>query len=73
MKKTKKLTISEYELPVVIQKEETGGFVARCSIWDDCYAQGETIEEVINEISSVTSSLIELYQEEGKKIPLKVW
>ena len=72
MRKVKTLTISEYELPIVVKKEKMGGFVARCSIWNDCYAQGETIEEVISEISLVATSLIELYQEEERKIPLKL-
>ncbi len=71
MKKTF-ININEYDLPIIIKEDEDGGFVANCSIWDDCYAQGDTIEEVINEISYVASSLIELYKEEDKKIPLKI-
>lgn len=72
MKKSKTLHIQEYELPIVIQKEKGGGFTAVCSVWQDCYAQGETIEETVNEISYVASSLIELYREEGMRIPLKL-
>ncbi len=68
----KTLNIREYELPITIQEEKEGGFTASCSRWKDCYAQGETIEEAINEISYVASSLIELYNEEELKIPLKL-
>lgn len=68
----KTLDIKKYELPITITKENAGRFSAKCSIWEDCYAQGETIEEVINEISYVASSLIELYTEENLKIPLKL-
>ena len=68
----KKLHIQEYELPITIVEEKEGGFTASCSTWQDCYAQGETVEDVINEISYVASSLIELYKEEDKKIPLKL-
>ena len=68
----KTLDIQEYELPITIQEEKEGGFTASCSVWNDCYAQGETIEEAINEISHVASSLIELYNEEELKIPLKL-
>lgn len=67
--KKKTLDIQEYELPITIQEEKEGGFTAFCSVWADCYAQGETIEETINEISYVASSLIELFNEEGLKIP----
>ncbi|KKP80854.1 MAG: hypothetical protein UR81_C0014G0010 [Candidatus Levybacteria bacterium GW2011_GWB1_35_5] len=68
----KTLDIQEYELPITIQEEKKGGFTASCSVWKDCYAQGETIEEAINEISYVASSLIELYNEEELIIPLKL-
>ncbi|HSW96960.1 MAG TPA: type II toxin-antitoxin system HicB family antitoxin [Candidatus Saccharimonadales bacterium] len=66
----KTLDIQEYELPITIQEEKDGGFTAVCSLWKDCYAQGETVEEVINEISYVASSLVELYKEEDIEIPL---
>lgn len=70
--KKKTLNIQEYEFPITIQEEEKGGFFVFCPIWKDCYAQGETIEEAINEISYVASSLIELYGEENLKVPLKL-
>lgn len=71
MNNDKRLTIQEYELPIALQEEE-GGYVATCPIWQDCYAQGDTVEEAINEISSVAASLIELYKEEGIKVPLQL-
>lgn len=71
MNENKSLNIQEYELPVVLTDED-GGFLANCPTWEDCYAQGDTIEDAINEISYVASSLIELYKEEGLKVPLKL-
>lgn len=67
--KNKIITLQEYDLPIIIHEEEQG-FVATCPIWHDCYAQGDTIEDVINEIAQVASSLIELYKEEDMPIPL---
>ncbi len=72
MKNKKTINIQEHELPITIQADKEGGFIASCPIWADCYAQGETVEEVINEISYVASSLIELYKEENINIPLKI-
>ena len=63
--------VAEYKLPVNIQPQKEDGFVVTCSVWQDCYAQGDTIEEAILEITAVAQSLIELYKEEGLKIPLK--
>lgn len=72
MKARKQLIIQQYELPVEIQKDKSGDYLARCPIWSDCYSQGESISEALNEISYVASSLIELYREEYLKIPLKL-
>lgn len=69
LKQTKK--VSEYELPIKIESQKMGGFVVSCLKWSDCYAQGDTIDEAILEITAVAQSLIELYKEEGIKIPLK--
>lgn len=72
MSKNKKLEIQEYEFPISIHEQKEGGYVADCSIWKEVYAQGESVEEVISEISYVASSMIELYKEENIEIPLKV-
>ena len=70
MARPKKLQVLEYELPVSVEKDTSGGYVAKSPAWGDCYAQGDSIDEVTNEIAGVAASLIELYKEEGMKIPL---
>mgnify|MGYP001617578310 FL=1 len=70
LKQTKK--VSEYELPVEIKPQKEGGFVAICPQWSSCFAQGETVDEAILEITAVAQSLIEVYKEEGLEIPLKL-
>lgn len=63
--------VLEYELPIKITPQKEGGFVVTCPIWKTCYAQGETVDEAVLEITAVAGSLIEIYKEEGLKIPLK--
>ncbi len=67
----KNLTIFEYKLPVIVEKDKDG-YVATCPIWSACFAQGDTFEEAINEISYVASSLVEMYKEEGLSVPLEL-
>lgn len=67
-----KTLVFEYELPIKIEPQKMGGYLVKCPIWTDCYAQGDTIDEAILEITGVAQSLIELYKEEGLKIPLKL-
>lgn len=70
LKQTKK--VLEYKLPVEIKPQKEGSFVAICPDWSDCYAQGDTVDEAILEITAVAQSLIELYKEEGLVVPLKL-
>lgn len=63
--------VAEYELPIKMEPQKEGGFVVRCPAWSDCFAQGETIDEALLEITAVAQSLIELYKEENMRIPLK--
>ena len=63
--------VQQYELPVTVKKDGDG-FMAVCPVWKDCYAQGDTIDEAVAEITGVAATLIEIYQEEGMNIPLRV-
>lgn len=64
--------VSEYELPIKIEPQKEGGYAVTCPKWSDCFAEGDTIDEAVLEITAVAQSLIELYKEEGLKIPLKL-
>jgi len=64
--------VFEYELLIKLVAQEDGSFVAISPAWKDCYAQGDTIDEAILEITAVAQTLIELYKEEGMEIPLKL-
>jgi len=46
--------------------------LAASTVWADCYAQGDSVDEAVLEATAVAQSLIELYKEEGLKIPLKI-
>ena len=69
----KKITkVESFELPLKIESQKDGGFIAKSSVWSDCYAQGDSVDEAVLEATAVAQSLIELYKEEGLKIPLKL-
>lgn len=69
LKQTKR--VLEYELPIKLQPQKEGGYIVTCPKWSDCYAQGDTVDEAVLEVTAVAQSLIELYKEEGLRIPLK--
>ncbi len=69
--KSSEIKVLEYQLPIKIEENKEGGFTAFSPVWSACYAQGDSLDETVNEISAVAASLIELYKEESIKIPLR--
>ncbi|MBI5358346.1 type II toxin-antitoxin system HicB family antitoxin [Candidatus Amesbacteria bacterium] len=69
MKKTTQ--INEYELPIEVNKEGSY-YIAKCQTWSDCYAQGYSLDSAVDAVSEVAKGLIEIYEQEDKKIPLKL-
>lgn len=63
--------VNEYELPIEVKKEDRY-YVAKCSVWSDCYAQGYSLDDAISNITGVAKELIAIYEQEDKKVPLKL-
>jgi len=59
-------------LPVIIERDENGVFVAECPVLKGCYTQGETLEEAMKNIREVIQMHIELMMERGEPLPLVV-
>jgi len=60
--------IKKYTLPIVIEKDEEGYF-EYCPALQGCYTQGETYEEVIENIKDGIRLHFEDMVEKGEKIP----
>lgn len=50
------------QVPVFIEKDEDGFYVAECPLFEGCYSQGRTVDEALRNIREV----IELILEEKK-------
>jgi len=61
--------MNEYIFTVIIEKEEEGGYHAFCPILPGCHTQGETYEEVIENIKDAMKLYIESLKEHNEKIP----
>ncbi|MDP1743755.1 MAG: type II toxin-antitoxin system HicB family antitoxin [Candidatus Amesbacteria bacterium] len=68
----KKVTVvNQYEFPIEIKKEGDD-YIALCPAWSDCYAQGHSLENAVDCVTEVAKGLIEIYDQEDRKIPLKL-
>jgi antitoxin HicB len=55
--------------PVIIYPAEEGGFVAEIPALKGCLAQGETWQETLDELITVSDLWIETAQKHGEKLP----
>ena len=55
--------------PIVIYPCEEGGFVAEIPALKGCLAQGETLEETLQELITVRTLWLETAQKHGQKLP----
>jgi predicted RNase H-like HicB family nuclease len=56
--------------PVVIYREETGGFSLVCPSLPGCHSQGETLEEALSNIREAIELCIEVMEEDGIPVPM---
>ena len=58
-----------YDFKVILEPDETGGFVVSCPSIPGCYSQGETIEEALENIKEAILLCLEDMEAEGEEIP----
>lgn len=48
-----------YNLPILIEKDEDGFFVVECPVFRGCYTQGKTLDEALKNIREVIDLCLE--------------
>jgi len=69
VKKIKGGNMKVREFKVIIEPDETGGYVVSCPSLPGCYSQGETIEEALKNIKEAIELCLEEMEERGEEIP----
>jgi len=62
---------SELQYTVLINKAPEGGYVASAPFLPGCMTQGESFEEVRENIRDAISGYISLLKEDGEEIPVE--
>ncbi|HHT9130998.1 MAG TPA: type II toxin-antitoxin system HicB family antitoxin [Candidatus Tripitaka californicus] len=58
-----------YNFKVVLEPDETGGYVVSCPLLPGCYSQGDTIEEALTNIKEAILLCLEDMEAMGEEIP----
>lgn len=63
------MSISKYQRQVIIEPDETGGYVISCPSLPGCHSQGETIDEALENIRDAIELYIEVLLEDSLPVP----
>lgn len=58
-----------YNLPVIIEQDEDGFYVADCPELQGCHTQGKSIEEAIVNIRDAIKLHLKILKEDNEEIP----
>jgi len=61
--------VKAYDYKVLLEPDETGGYVVSCPSLSGCYSQGETVEEALANIKEAIELCLEDLQAQGEAIP----
>ncbi len=59
------------QFPVIIENDETGGYVVECPMLEGCFSQGETLDEALTNIKEAIGMCLEEEESARVNIPLK--
>lgn len=65
----KKIKTTTYNLPVIVEKDFDGFFVADCPEIQGCHTQGNTLEEAITNIRDAIKLHLKILKEKKQYIP----
>lgn len=54
---------------VILEVDESGGYVVSCPSLPGCHSQGETIDEALANIREAIELYIEVLEEDGRSVP----
>ena len=61
--------VTRYNLPIIIEPCEEGGYFTRCPVFPGCFVESETIPQAIEYIEDVIQIFIESYKRLGDPLP----
>jgi predicted RNase H-like HicB family nuclease len=61
--------VKAYDFKVILEPDETGGYVVTCPSLAGCYSQGNTVEEALANIKEAIELCLEDMRDQGELIP----
>ena len=61
--------MKSYSYKVILEPDETGGYIAICPLIPGCYSQGENVQDALDNIKEAIELCLEDLVADGEQIP----
>jgi predicted RNase H-like HicB family nuclease len=62
--------VKTYDFKVILEPDESGGYMISCPSLPGCYSQGETLEQAMENIKEAIALCLEDMESLGEEIPV---
>lgn len=59
----------QYKIPLVLTPQPEGGFTVTSPLLPELVSEGDTVEEVLENVRDAVAAVVEIYEDEGRKLP----
>lgn len=61
-----------YKLPLVLEPQPEGGYTVKCPILPELVTEGNTPEEIQENVADALRAVLEIYEDEGRELPAEL-
>lgn len=59
----------QYKIPLLLEPQPEGGYTVTSPLLPELVTEGDTVEEVLENVKDALAAVVEIYQELGKTLP----
>jgi antitoxin HicB len=61
----------QYKIPLLLAPQPEGGYTVTSPLLPELVTEGDTVEEVLDNVKDALAAVVETYQDLGKTLPLE--
>ncbi|HEY3395648.1 MAG TPA: type II toxin-antitoxin system HicB family antitoxin [Lacipirellulaceae bacterium] len=59
----------QYKIPLLLEPQPEGGYTVTSPLLPELVTEGDTVEEVLENVKDALAAVVEIYQDLGKTLP----
>lgn len=59
----------QYKIPLILTPQPEGGYTVTSPLLPELVTEGETVDEVLENVRDAVATVVEIYEDEGRPLP----